>query len=155
MLLVVVRSRRERERQVSSSSSSNVVRNGDLQLVEIEISCHEEIQLFQPIASFIDVLYRSSESSSIDFGNIHEGLEIDSCREVEKLRIDQTLRRLLVERQATMFTVSSTRPKTCPKTIKRDDSTAIGKETLIFPKKIRSPLTFAAQTTWKDEEFVL
>ena len=69
---------------MSSSSSSNAVRQGDLQLVEIEISCHEEIQLFQPIASFIDVPSRSSESSSIDFENIHEGVEIDFCREEEK-----------------------------------------------------------------------
>ena len=59
--------------------------------------------------------------------------------EGEEWRIDRTLKKLLGERQAAVTTVSSARPKTCPKTIKRDDSTAIGKKSMIFPKKIRSP----------------
>ena len=63
MLLVVVRSTRERETSVAVVLVLFLaILDVDLHLFEIEISWHEEIQLFQSIASFIDVQYRSYET---------------------------------------------------------------------------------------------
>ena len=60
MLLVIVRSTRERETSVAVVLVLFLaILEVDLHLFEIEISWHEEIQLFQSIASFIDVPSRS------------------------------------------------------------------------------------------------